>query len=214
MSLYSSIRRTLALLTVASGMLLMPFAHAQGSNAGYQTLEKTQPSETSGKVEVLEFFAYTCPHCKTMEPMVSKWAETLPEDVVLQRVPVAFNANMADLQKLYYTLENLDRLDLHPAVFKAIHDERLPLFTGPEIIDWAAKQGLDSQTFADIFNSFGIQARVTRANELARNYKIEGTPSIAVGGKYVTSPAMAGSYAAAIKEADQLIELARESGQP
>lgn len=207
------IRRNLSLFILMAGMLLLPLAHAQ-DDARYTTLKTVQPSETSGKVEVLEFFAYTCPHCKEMEPLISKWVETLPEDVALQRVPVAFNANMVDLQKLYYTLENLERLDLHPAVFEAIHDERLPLFTGPEIIDWAADQGLNREHFADIFDSFGIQARVTRADTLVKNYKIEGTPSVAIGGKYVTGPSMTNGYEGTITEANKLIELARERGQP
>lgn len=206
-------RRTFTTLMLLAGMMLTPFAQAK-DDGNYVTLKTVQPSETSGKIEVLEFFAYTCPHCKEMEPLVTKWTETLPEDVAMQRVPVAFNANMADLQKLYYTLENMDRLDLHPAVFKAIHGERLPIFNGPAIIDWAAEQGINRQNFADIFNSFGIQARVTRADALVKNYQIEGTPSIAIGGRYVTGPGMTHSYEASIEEADKLIELARKHGQP
>lgn len=215
MLLNSMIRRTFALLAVAAGMLLMPLSPALAQSDGrYHTLQTVQPSETSGKIEVLEFFAYTCPHCKAMEPLVEKWSTTMPGDVTLQRVPVAFNANMADLQKLYYTLENMDRLDLHPAVFKALHDERQSIFSEPDIIDWAVKQGLDKENFADIFRSFGIQSRVSRANELAKNYQIDSTPSIAVGGRYVTSPGMTNSYEATIQEATNLIELAREQGQP
>src|SRR5690554_2195140 len=102
----SLIRRFLVLMAVASGMLLLPLAQAQNSQ-GFYTLENVQPSEAAGKIEVLEFFAYTCPHCKTMEPMVQKWSSTLLGDVNFQRVPVAFNANITDLQKLYYTPENL-----------------------------------------------------------------------------------------------------------
>lgn len=208
-------RSALAVFTLALGVAFMPWSQAQAQNTGrYQTLQTVQPSESSGKIEVLEFFAYTCPHCKAIEPLVEKWSATLIGDVTLTRVPVAFNANMADLQKLYYTLENMDRLDLHRAVFAALHDERKSLFTEREIISWAADQGLDRQHFADVFYSFGIQSRVARANELAKNYQIDSTPSIAVGGRYVTSPGMAGSYAATLVQADQLIEMAREQGQP
>lgn len=211
----SLIRRTLAVTTIMTGLMLMPFAQAQAQTEGrYQTLKAVQPSETSGKIEVLEFFAYTCPHCKAMEPLVEKWSATLLGDVALQRVPVAFNANMADLQKLYYTLENMERLDLHPAVFKALHDERKSIITESEIIKWAEDQGLDPEIFGDIFRSFGIQARVNRANELAKNYQIEGTPSIAVGGQFVTSPSMANSYEGTITEANKLIERVRAQGQP
>ena len=215
MLLNSMIHRTIALFAIATGMLFMPFAQAQAQNDGrYQTLQTIQPSETAGKIEVLEFFAYTCPHCKAMEPLVESWSETLLGDVTLNRVPIAFNANMAGLQKLYYTLENMERLDLHRAVFNAIHNERKSLFTDAEIIDWAAEQGLDRQIFTDIFKSFGIQSRVSRANELAKNYNIESTPIIAIGGRYVTSPGMTNSYEATIQEADKLIEKAREQGQP
>lgn len=208
-------RSVLAVFALALGLALMPSAPAQAQNDGrYQTLQTVQPSESSGQIEVLEFFAYTCPHCKAMEPLVEKWSESLIGNVTLTRVPIAFNANMADLQKLYYTLENMDRLDLHPVVFKAIHDERKELFTERQIVDWAEEQGLDRQYFSDIFNSFGIQSRVRRANELAENYQIESTPSIAVGGRYVTTPGMTNSYAATLVEADKLIEMAREQGQP
>ncbi|HLR78563.1 MAG TPA: thiol:disulfide interchange protein DsbA/DsbL [Burkholderiaceae bacterium] len=211
MQLNSLIRRFLLPFALTAGILFLPLAQAQNAT-GHYTLDDVQPSETFGKIEVLEFFAYTCPHCKTMEPMVEEWSSTLLGDVSFQRVPVAFNANMADLQKLYYTLENMDRLDLHSEVFKAIHDQNQRIFNEKAIIDWAADQDLDTQHFADVFRSFGIQARVARANELIQNYRIESTPSIAVGGRYVTSPALANGYRASLEEANRLIDLTREQG--
>ncbi|HUG57921.1 MAG TPA: thiol:disulfide interchange protein DsbA/DsbL, partial [Candidimonas sp.] len=170
-------------------------------------IEPAQPSDTSGKIEVLEFFAYTCSHCNAMEPMVEAWAKTLPENVVLKQVPVAFNASMADLQKLYYSLESLNRLDLHPAVFKAIHDEKKRIYDAKAITDWVVSKGVDRKAFEDVFNSFGINSKVMRADELAKVYKIEGTPSIAVGGQYVTSPSMTNSYEGAIAQAQKLVDM-------
>lgn len=202
------IQRTLVLFCMVLSIALFATANAQEGKT-YVTLNKTQPSETTGKIEVLEFFAYTCPHCKSMEPLVSKWETTLPDDVNVIRVPVAFNASLTELQKLYYTLENLERPDLHPKVFEAMHDQRKSLFKANEIIDWVEQQGMDRQVFTDVFNSFGIQSRVTRANELVKNYNIEATPSLAVGGKYVTSPGMTNSYEATIQQANNLIEKIR-----
>lgn len=195
--------RTLSGIALGSLMLLSASAWAADP---YITINPAQPSDTPDKVEVLEFFAYTCPHCAAIEPMVEKWAKTLPANVVVQPVPVAFNASMADLQKLYFALEAMDRLDLHPAVFKAIHDEHKRLFKSDAIADWVAEQGVDRQAFMDAFNSFGINAKVMHANELAKAYRIEGTPSLAVGGKYVTSPSMTGTYEGAISEADKLLK--------
>lgn len=206
-------RRFFLGLITAFAMFFGINAQAQDQSS-YDTLKKTQHSETTGKVEVLEFFAYTCPHCKTMEPLVGKWAETMPDDTALVRVPVAFNDNLANLQKLYYTLESLDRLDLHPAVFNALHTERKSLFSAKEITAWAVEQGIDEQTFTDIFNSFGINTRINRANELAKNYEINSTPTMAIGGKYITSPSHANGYQQAILVAEQLLEKARAEGQP
>ncbi|WP_298012224.1 thiol:disulfide interchange protein DsbA/DsbL [uncultured Castellaniella sp.] len=192
----------------ASGVLLglAALALSPAHAAQFDTLDPVQPSDTPGKVEVLEFFAYTCPHCAKIEPMVVKWRKTLPDTVVFKGVPVAFNASMKDLQKLYYALEAVGRLDLHDAVFKAIHEDNKQLFKADEIIDWVAAQGVDRKAFTDAFNSFGVQTKVTRADELAKAYKIDGTPSFAIGGKYVTSPSHTGSYQGAIDETDKLVK--------
>lgn len=206
MSLKNLLLRAATILAIGSGSFLLPLSQAQAADA-YVKVEPAQPSDTTGKIEVLEFFAYSCPHCNTIEPMVQKWAKTLPENVVLKPVPVAFNASMADLQKLYYSLESLNRLDLHPAVFKAIHTERKRIYDAKAIIDWVADQGVDRKAFEEVFNSFGVKSKIMRADELAKAYKIEGTPSIAVGGKYVTSPTMTNSYEATITEAQRLVEM-------
>lgn len=207
MSLKNLFLRAIAVITIGSGVLFAPISQAADAQGQYATLDQAQPSDTPGKIEVLEFFAYTCPHCAAIEPMVEKWVKTLPPNVVFRSVPVAFNASMADLQKLYYTLDAMGRLDLHPAVFKAIHEEHKPIYDQKAITDWAVSQGLDRAKFTAVFTSFGVQSKVTRANEQAKSYQIEGTPSISVDGKYVTSPSMTQSYEGTIKEAQKLVEL-------
>src|SRR5690554_538227 len=132
MSLKNLLLRTFAIIAVSAGTLLVPTSGAYAAER-YVTVDPAQPSDTTGKIEVLEFFAYTCPHCNAIEPMVEKWAKTLPDNVVLKPVPVAFNASMADLQKLYYSLEALDRLDLHAEVFTAIHKERKRIYEADAI---------------------------------------------------------------------------------
>ncbi|NLC36359.1 MAG: thiol:disulfide interchange protein DsbA/DsbL [Alcaligenaceae bacterium] len=205
MSLKPLLLRTLATVSLGMGLAFAPISHAQVP-ATHVVIEPAQPSDTAGKVEVLEFFAYTCPHCATMEPMVERWSQTLPDNVVVKPVPVAFNAGMADLQKLYYSLEALDRLDLHPKVFQAIHNERKRIYNFDAISDWVKTQGVDPQQFQAAFKSFGVNNKVARANELAKTYNIEGTPSLAVGGRYVTSPSMTNTYEGAIAEAQKLLD--------
>ncbi len=207
MSLKKLLLHTFAFIAIGSGALLVPAAQAQTDTGQYVTLDPAQPSDTTGKIEVLEFFAYTCSHCNAIEPMVEAWAKTLPKNVVFKPVPVAFNASMADLQKLYYSLESMNRLDLHSEVFKAIHNDHQRIFDAKAIIDWVVGKGVDRKAFEDVFNSFGIKSKIMRADELAKAYNVEGTPTIAIGGKYVTSPSMTKSYEATITQSQKLLEM-------
>ena len=207
MSMKPFLSRLLAIAVLATGAggLFLGTAPALAAER-YSVVDPAQPSDTPGKVEVLEFFAYTCPHCNAIEPLVEKWVATLPEDVAFRAVPVAFNASMVDLQKLYYSLESLGRLDLHPKVFEAIHKEHKRIYDAKAITDWVAEQGVDRSKFEAVFNSFGVNSKVRRADELARNYGIDGTPSLAIGGRYVTSPSQTQSYEGTIDEAQKLLD--------
>jgi protein dithiol oxidoreductase (disulfide-forming) len=205
--------RLLAVSVLAATALFAPASHAQAPQPGaqpYQVVNPPIPSDHQGKIEVMEFFAYTCPHCAAMEPMVESWAKTAPSDVVLVQVPVAFNAAMKPLQQLYYTLQALNRPDLHTKVFTAIHQEHKQLFTKSAMADWIAAQGVDRKKFEEVFDSFSVNTQTERATQLSKQANIDGTPSFLVGGKYLTSPVMAGnSYQGAVDEVNKLIPMAR-----
>lgn len=189
---------------LAMSLLAIGAANAQPANT-FVNVNPPQPTEP-GKVEVLEFFAYTCPHCAVLEPLIQKWKPTLPSKVAFHQVPVAFNQAMKPFQYFYYGLEAVDRLDLHTKFFKALHEEKKRLFTRDAMVDWAVGQGVDRQALIDAMNSFGVKSKVTRADNLTKGYAIQGTPSIAVDGRYVTSPSEAGGYQQTIDVATQLID--------
>lgn len=205
--------RLLAVSALAATALFAPLSHAQAPQGGqaYQVVNPAIPSDHPGKIEVMEFFAYTCPHCAAMEPTVEAWAKSAPADVVLVQVPVLFNAAMKPLQQLYYTLQALGRQDLHSKVFTAIHQEHKQLFTKSAMADWAASQGVDRKKFEETFDSFSVATQSERAAQLAKQANIDGTPSFLVGGKYLTSPVLAGnSYQGAIDEVNKLIPMVRD----
>ncbi len=182
-------------------------AFAQSANK-YVNVNPPQATEP-GKVEVLEFFSYSCPHCAVVEPMIADWKKTLPSDVVLYAVPVAFNAAMKPLQELYYALEAVGRADLNPKVFNAIHQEKKRIFTKDAIVAWVAGQGVDKAKFAAAMDSFGVKSKVQRADQLAKGYAIQGTPSLAVDGRFLTSPTEAGGYQQMIDVANDLVNQSR-----
>jgi protein dithiol oxidoreductase (disulfide-forming) len=156
----------------------------------YLTLPESQHTDAAGKVEVVEFFSYACPHCNAFEPSLSEWVKKQNgSKVAFRRVPLAFHAQWVPLQKMYYALEALGRVDeMHAKVFYAVHRDRMPFATDNAVIDIAAKLGLDRQKFTDVYNSFTVQSKVRRAAELQEAYKAPHVPLLAVAGKYETSP--------------------------
>lgn len=208
---------TFTRFVAAAALAAMSFfagaSQAQGT-APYRAVNPPLPSDTPGKIEVVEYFAYTCPHCAAMEPMVEEWAKKTPPDVVLKQVPIAFNASMKPMQQLYYALQALNRADLHPKVFNAIHVEKKRLFTKSAITDWVVEQGVDRAKFESVFDSFSVTSQVQRADQLAQAAQVDGTPSFTVGGRFLTSPVMAGnSYEGALQEVNKLIPMARSASR-
>ena len=203
--------RAITVLAFAAATLVGGSAMAAadaGTVAKYKNIEPPQRTEP-GKIEVLEFFAYTCPHCAVLDPLLQTWMKTLPSDVVVTQVPVVFSATYKPLAQLYYALEAMNRLDLHPLVFKAIHEEHKRIFTKADMADWLVTQGVDKAKFEAMFDSFGVLSKTERAARLSQSYNVEGTPSMAVDGKYLTSPSEAGGYQQTIDVTADLIKKVR-----
>lgn len=177
----------------------------------FQTLGSRIPTEAPGKVEVIEFFHYGCPHCRDFDPLIEHWVKSLPKDVAFRRVPAIWgNAQLRELARLYYTIERTGAIDkLHSSVFPAFQEQKRPLNTEEGVRSWVEKSGVDAKAFMDTYKSFGLNALVQRAEQLAAAYKIQGVPTMAVGGRYITSASISGSHENTLKVVDELIVKAR-----
>jgi thiol:disulfide interchange protein DsbA len=203
------------LIVLFALLSLSGVAGAQGQKIeegfDYRILPIAQPVETKGKVEVIEFFWYGCPHCYDFEPELSAWVKRQPKDVAFRRVPVAFRDDFLPHSQLFYALEAMGKGDaLNEKVMYAMHKENKRLLTENEIADWVASQGVDRNTFLATYRSFAVVSKARAAKQLAEAYRIEGVPTIVMQGKYVTSPSIAGSKAKAIAVMDYLEEKIRK----
>lgn len=189
------------------------FAQGNSPRAGvdYLQLSKPVPTEVpAGKIEVIEFFWYNCPHCNVFEPALANWLKALPKDVAFRRVPVAFGPSFVPQQKLYYTLEAMGLVDkMHARVFAAIHEEKQDLTNDPAIFNWMGKQGADKAKFAEQFNSFSVNTKASRARQTQDAYKIEGVPALGVAGRFYTDGSMAKSMDRALSITDFLVAQSR-----
>lgn len=177
----------------------------------YVRLSQPQPVPP-GKIEVIEFFWYGCPHCNAFEPSLEAWVKKLPADVAFRRVPVAFREEtFVAHQKLYYTLEAMGQLEaVHRKVFYAIHSERARLDKPADISAFVAKNGIDATKFMQLFDSFSIQTKATQARKLAEAYRIDGVPALGVHGRFYTSGTLAGTTDRALQVTDFLIQQIRK----
>jgi thiol:disulfide interchange protein DsbA len=177
------------------------WAQQKPPEAGTDYLKLDKPAAVeapAGKIEIIEFFWYSCPHCNAFEPTFAAWMKRVPKDVSVRRVPVSFRDDFVPQQRLFYALEAMGLLDkLHAKVFTAIHVEKLSLARADAIADWVVKQGVDKAKFLEQFNSFAVATKATRGTQLQNAYKVEGVPALGVGGRFYTD----GTYAKSMERA-------------
>jgi thiol:disulfide interchange protein DsbA len=179
----------------------------------YRVLPITQPIDAKDKVEVIEFFWYGCPHCYEFEPELKGWIKRQNKDVVFKKVPIAFREELMPHSQLFYALETLGKGDaLNDKVMFAMHRENKRLLNENEIADWVAAQGVDRNAFLAAYRSFAVLSKARAANQLGNAYRIDGVPTVAVQGKYITSPSIAGSRAKAVNIMDFLVNKVRKDG--
>jgi len=170
----------------------LPDALAQATpteGVHYVRLAEPAPAPSGGKIEVIEFFWYECPHCNAFEPALDAWAQRLPDDVLFRRVPVWFREEpFGPQQRLFYTLEALGQVPtLHRKVFQTIHVERARLRTAEDLAAFALKNGIDPMAFMTTYNSFGVQTKSQQARQTAAAYRIDAVPAMGVQGRYYTN---------------------------
>jgi len=159
----------------------------------YIRLAQPVPTAAGGKIEVIEFFWYECPHCNAFEPALEAWAKRQPEDVAFRRVPVWFREEpFSAQQRLFYALESMGLLPtLHPKVFSAVHNERVRMRTPEDLAAFATRNGVDPMQFIAAYNSFAVQAKSQQARQTASAYKIDAVPAMGVNGRYYTNGILA-----------------------
>jgi protein dithiol oxidoreductase (disulfide-forming) len=203
------------LLSALSGLLIASFACAQSPVEGtdYIELKPPQSVETPGKVEIIEFFWYRCPHCYALEPDLEAWVKRLPPDVQFRRIPGILNEDWAVDARIFYALEAIgDSQRLHRPLFNAIHQQGGVRLRGDAfakwVADWLAKQKVDMAKYDAALHSFSVESKMRRAAQMARSYRLDGVPALSVQGRYLVLAST--SQKAMLATTDTLIGEARK----
>lgn len=193
----------------------------------YFVIDPAQPTSHPGKIEVTEVFSYGCPACNAFHSTVDRIARSLPADAVMDYLPASFrpDENWPVYQRAFYAAQALNLVDkTQDAMFDAVwktgelstYDLKgnglKPKEAWPTIEDIAkfyAKYGADPKEFVGIANSFTVNTKMKRADDLVKAYGVTGTPTIIVNGKYRLDTTSAGGYAQTIELTQWLV--AREA---
>ena len=180
-------------------------------NIEYRLIEPPQPVETGDKIEVVDFFWYGCPYCNQLSPFLETWIKGKPADTAVRRIPAILKDSWAPHARVYYTLELLNEAErLHTRVFYGYHVEELHM-SKPDVMEqWAVKNGIDKRKWVDAYFSPEVDGKIARAARATKLYHVEGTPSLAVDGRYITSGSMAPSIKDMVVVLDDLVRLSRQ----
>lgn len=170
----------------------------------FRLLARPAAATTAGRVAVIEFFMWPCFHCYALEPDLESWAARSQDVATLTRVPVIFNPQSELLARAFYAAEALGRGDeMHAGFYEEIHARGNPLSSRESLVQLFARFGIDRAAFASAFDSPAVEERVREAALLAREYRIEATPTLVIAGRYSTNPGLAGDHMLAV--VDQLV---------
>jgi len=199
-------------LAAVAAMSSRAFAQkALQAGKDFRVINPPRPTESGDRIEVLEFFSYGCPHCHELEPVVEAWLKQLPKDVQFRRIPITFNREAwALLAKMYLTYElmgDAERMSL--PTFSAVHNDHVNLEDEATRNAWLQKNGVNVAKFNENFRSFSVASKLQRATQVAASYQIQGVPTLAVDGKYMTAPSMTNSLEGTMAAVNQLIVRAR-----
>ncbi len=204
-------RRDFSLATVVAAIGSAAQAQAPTEGKDFVRLNTPVAVPGGGKIDVIEFFSYGCPHCYSFEPMLDQWVKRLPPDVAFRRIPATFNAPFENYAKLFYALEAVDQVDaLHKRVFAAIHVQRQRLDKETDIAAFVSANGGDGAKVIEAYKSFGVATKLRQAKQAFEAYKIDGVPTLGIHGRWFTSGSLTGSNEKALAVADQLIQRARK----
>ena len=206
-------------LLVSLGALLPAQAQSlPGLDEGvhYRYIADGQPYRPRpGKVEIAEVFAYGCPHCAKLAPMLEPWKRTLPGNVQLVLVPGVFGPDDA-YARVFFAAEASGALPLlHPRLFAAIHDTG-SLSRSADVAQLGAfvkgVPGINQAAFAAALrDEAALQGKLKHAYDFAGRSQVEGTPSLVVAGRYLV---LGNSYQGLLDNARKVALAVAASARP
>lgn len=197
--------------------LLLPLAASAATPAplvegrDYVVIDGGQPWQPlDGRIEVVEIFAYWCPHCAEFQPQLEAWSRKLPADVRFDYVAAVFDPG-DNYARAFFAAEQAGAVaSTHDGVFRAIHVDGLLAHNASidELAFYYGQHGLNRAAMKAAMVGPAVEAKLRAARDFGLRSGIEGTPTLIINGRYRLTPR---SHDDAFRIADQLIAQLRKA---
>lgn len=201
----------LAMLALFTGLLQ---AETFREGVDYEVLQQPGKVEVPGKIEVREFFSFSCPHCYQLESFTNEWKPKLAQDVNFVMTPAAMRKDWEPLAYAYYVADAMGKLEqIKPELFNAIHGKKEKLFTQEDLAEFFTRYGVSKDEFNKLYSSFSVRVKVRQATALAKTYRLRGVPALVVNGKYLVKSQAGKTFADTLEVVDFLVNKERAASK-
>lgn len=154
----------------------------------------TQVPQISGEWNrVRMFFSFSCTFSKKWHAGFMNWGRTLPASMAFMPTPIV---TLADDESYPAALAFYSAWKASPKRithfmelgYEAVQVKKLDPTDVRTYIMAASNAGVDMKAYLDLCQKQTLSSTVESAGLLAQRYKLSGTPSFGIGGRYMVSP--------------------------
>ncbi len=131
----------------------------------------------NGKITIVEFFDYQCPHCVDMSPVISSAIKNNPEvRVIFKEFPI--RGPLSDFASRAALAANMQ------GKYMAFHDELMKTkqpYTQESILAAAKTVGINVEQLQKDMDSNTVKDQIKANMKLAQDLKLLGTPAFFIG---------------------------------
>lgn len=203
---------TVKTLLAAALTLACVQLHAATEGVDYEVLKTPLEQAKKDQVEVLEFFAYWCPHCADLDPVLLRHSKTFAEDTYFRTEHVVWEpARDVGFARIAAAVNQSGlKYSANPVIFNAVVQQKRTNLADPAVFSkWVVEQkAFDGKKLLAAYESFSNQTQVQQMAAWTAEYNIESTPTVIVGGKYRV--VFKNGFPAGMKTIDELIQKVRD----
>ena len=173
----------------------------------YTVIESDQ---TCDEPIVIEFFAYQCPHCYTLQKQADIWKKKNQGKVKFRAIPTHLgHQEFSSFLIVHQAAQKLGIIEkAMPKIFARLHEQKKSFASQEEVVEFFISLGVaEGSARLAIQDGKSIQDEIDKNFKMLAKYKIAAVPTIIVNYKYQFDVTKAGGYDKVFEVVDETLKL-------